>query len=124
PREEAMVPLRLAWETSRQLGARPLLAEIEVLARRARIELTPEPAIADAAGTARLEAPADRLGLTRRERAGLVLVADGRTNRQIAGALFISDKTASVHVSNILSKLGVTNRAEAAVAAHNFGLSS
>jgi DNA-binding NarL/FixJ family response regulator len=52
----------------------------------------------------------------------LALVADGRTNRQIAEALFISPKTASVHVSNILTKLGVANRAEAAVTAHRLGL--
>jgi DNA-binding NarL/FixJ family response regulator len=52
----------------------------------------------------------------------LGLVADGRSNRQIAEELFISAKTASVHVSNILAKLGVANRAEAAVAAHRLGL--
>lgn len=51
-----------------------------------------------------------------------MLVAEGRTNRQIAEALFIGDKTASVHVSNILAKLGATNRAEAAVSAHSLGL--
>ena len=60
--------------------------------------------------------------LTPREREVLALVADGRTNRQIAEALFISEKTASVHVSNILAKLGVTNRAEAAAVAHRVGL--
>ena len=52
----------------------------------------------------------------------LTLVAEGRTNRQIADALFISDKTASVHVSNILGKLGVTSRGEAAAAAHRHRL--
>ena len=52
----------------------------------------------------------------------LALVADGRTNRQIADELFISEKTASVHVSNILAKLGVANRAEAAAVAHRVGL--
>ena len=51
----------------------------------------------------------------------LALVAEGRTNRQIAEALFISDKTASVHVSNILAKLGVANRAEAAATVHRLG---
>ena len=50
------------------------------------------------------------------------LVAEGRTNRQIADALFISAKTASVHVSNILAKLGVTNRGEAAAVARRLGL--
>jgi DNA-binding NarL/FixJ family response regulator len=52
----------------------------------------------------------------------LALVAAGRSNRQIAGALFISPKTASVHVSNILSKLGVRGRVEAAATAHRLGL--
>jgi len=51
----------------------------------------------------------------------LALVADGRTNRQIAQELFITDKTASVHVSNILSKLGAANRGEAAAIAHREG---
>ena len=52
----------------------------------------------------------------------LRLLADGRTNRQIGEELFITPKTASVHVSRILMKLGVTNRAEAAAAAHRMGL--
>jgi DNA-binding NarL/FixJ family response regulator len=52
----------------------------------------------------------------------LALVADGRTNRQIAEALFISYKTASVHVSNILAKLGVANRGEATAVAHRLRL--
>ena len=67
-------------------------------------------------------AEAARLGLTPREREVLGLVADGRSNRQIAEELYTSAKTASVHVSNILAKLGVPNRAEAAVAAHRLGL--
>jgi DNA-binding NarL/FixJ family response regulator len=52
----------------------------------------------------------------------LRLVAAGRSNREIAGELFISAKTASVHVSNILAKLGVTSRGEAAAAAHRLRL--
>ena len=52
----------------------------------------------------------------------LRLVAEGRSNREIAGELFISPKTASVHVSNILSKLGVSNRGEAAAKAHSLRL--
>ena len=124
PREEAVVPLRRAWVTARGLGARPLLAEAELLARRARIALTPEPVAAGAADSeaAQPTAPGDELGLTPREREVLALVAEGRTNRQIAEALFISDKTSSVHVSNILAKLGVANRAEAAAAVHRLGL--
>ena len=52
----------------------------------------------------------------------LRLVAAGRSNSQIAGELFISPKTASVHVSNILAKLGVHTRVEAAATAHRLGL--
>jgi len=68
----------------------------------------------DAAGSA--------LGLTARELEVLTLVAEGRSNRQVAEALFISAKTASVHVSNILAKLGVASRVEAAAVAHRHGL--
>jgi DNA-binding NarL/FixJ family response regulator len=52
----------------------------------------------------------------------LALLADGHTNRQIAGTLFIAEKTASVHVSHILAKLQVTNRGATAAAAHRLGL--
>ena len=66
----------------------------------------------------------DAFGLTPREREVLQLVADGRSNPQIAAELFISRKTASVHVSNILGKLGVASRGEAAAVAHRLGLSA
>jgi DNA-binding CsgD family transcriptional regulator len=62
------------------------------------------------------------LGLTRREREVLRLVARGLTNRQIAATLFISTKTAGVHVSNILTKMGVERRAEAAAVAERLHL--
>lgn len=65
------------------------------------------------------EAP---FGLTEREREVLALVAAGRSNGQIASALYISPKTASVHVSNILTKLGVSGRVAAAGVAHRLGL--
>jgi DNA-binding NarL/FixJ family response regulator len=52
----------------------------------------------------------------------LQLVAAGRTNRQIGQALFITDKTASLHVSHIITKLGVAGRGEAAAIAHRLGL--
>ena len=64
----------------------------------------------------------ERFGLTRRELDVLALVADGRTNREIGETLFISTKTASTHVSHILSKLEVRSRIEAATAAHRLGL--
>ena len=116
------MPLRRAWATARELGARPLLAEVESLSRRARIALAPEPTATGESTPAQPAAPGGELGLTPREREVLALVAQGRTNRQIAQALFISDKTASVHVSNILAKLGVANRAEAAATVHRLGL--
>jgi DNA-binding CsgD family transcriptional regulator len=62
------------------------------------------------------------LGLTDREYEVLRLVAAGRSNREIASELFISPKTASVHVSNILAKLGVGSRTEAAAKAHALGV--
>jgi DNA-binding NarL/FixJ family response regulator len=68
------------------------------------------------------ERSADRLGLTPREAEVLGLVAAGRTNRQIGEQLYVSEKTASVHVSNILRKLGVTTRVEAAAVAQRLGL--
>ena len=100
-----------------QLGARPLRAEIEGLARRARIDLGRELS-RDPAPDAVLE----RLDLTPREIEVLGLVAGGLTNREIGAELFISGKTASVHVSRILSKLSVPNRAAAAAAARYLGL--
>jgi DNA-binding NarL/FixJ family response regulator len=68
------------------------------------------------------EAPTPAEGLSPREREVLALVAEGRSNRQVGEALFISAKTASVHVSNILAKLGVASRVEAAAVAHRLGL--
>jgi DNA-binding CsgD family transcriptional regulator len=103
-----------------RLGARPLDAEVKALARRARLDLTPP--VAAAAPAAGAPTPAAQLGLTRREAEVLALVAAGRSNRQIAQALFISPKTAGVHVSNILAKLGVAGRVEAAAIAHRLGL--
>ncbi|MEO9239137.1 MAG: response regulator transcription factor, partial [Jatrophihabitantaceae bacterium] len=60
--------------------------------------------------------------LTPRERDVLALLVQGRTNRQVARQLYISEKTVSVHVSNLLAKLGVRSRAEAAVLARRDGL--
>ncbi|MFD7688204.1 AAA family ATPase [Streptomyces sp. NPDC059781] len=115
-RARATELLRLVTAVADHLGAAPLARSATLLAQRARLALpsaTREPAPA---------APADALGLTSREHDVLRLVAAGHTNRRIAEALFISPKTASVHVSNILAKLGVSGRGEAAAVAHRLGL--
>ena len=110
-----------AHRTAARLGAQPLRTAIEGLAARARVDLSAddaEPVVAADGG------PADPFGLTRRERDVLPLLVLGRTNRQIAEALFISENTAGVHVSNILGKLGAATRAEAAGIAARLGLGS
>jgi DNA-binding CsgD family transcriptional regulator len=109
-RDRAEPLLRRAAEITGRLGAAPLAARIDDLARRSRV------ALSDTA------AATPRLGLTPREQEVLRLVAEGRSNREIADALFISSKTASVHVSNILAKLGVSGRGEAAATAHRLHL--
>lgn len=117
-RTKAAGPLREAHEIAVALGAEPLRLEIEALAMRARIDASPQrqpepPKASDKAAA---------FGLTSREREVLQLVAAGRTNRQIGEVLFISEKTAGVHVSNILGKLAVSGRTEAAAIAHRMGL--
>ncbi len=115
---DAAAALRRAANLTGHLGTRPLDSEITALARRTRLHLTSDTtAPATGASTSAVE-----LGLTARETEVLTLVAAGRSNRQIAQALFISPKTASVHVSNILAKLGVHTRVEAAAIAHRLGL--
>ena len=143
-RAQATGLLRAAHSTAERLGARPLAETIELMAGRARITLTapadeiPAAVTVAAEGTAmdgaaereraeerRREAAAaavESFGLTRREHDVLRLVAAGHTNRQIAEELYISPKTASVHVSNILAKLGVASRGEAAAVAHRLRL--
>ena len=81
--------------------------------------MTEAPAAATVVPTA---APFAELGLSARESEVLALVAAGRTNGQIAEELFISPKTASVHVTHILDKLGVSSRIEAAMLAARAGL--
>jgi DNA-binding CsgD family transcriptional regulator/tetratricopeptide (TPR) repeat protein len=99
------------------LGAVPLLDQIDALARRARVELDAPQDVQPLPAS-----PSDSLGLTQREREILALVADGRSNREIAEALFITEGTAGTHVSNILGKLGVRGRTEAAALAYRLGL--
>ncbi len=112
-REAAAGPLREAAAIADQIGAGLVRRSVDDLARRAHIRML------DGVG----DVPADGShGLTSREREVLRLVAAGQSNRQIGEALFISAKTASVHVSNILAKLGVAGRGEAAAIAHREGL--
>ncbi|MFD5099385.1 helix-turn-helix transcriptional regulator [Streptomyces albidochromogenes] len=116
-RERAAELLRLARAAADHLGARPLGESVALLAQRARLSLTPAPEV-----PVLTAAPAASLGLTPREQDVLRLVTAGRSNRQIAEELYISPKTASVHVSNILGKLGVSGRGEAAAVAHRLHL--
>ena len=102
---------RTAREVAARAGALPLLARLDLLLERAGANETSS-------------GPGEALGLTDREVEVLRLVALGRTNREIGRELFISVKTASVHVSNILRKVGVANRTEAAALAQRAGLVS
>ena len=101
-----------ALATAERIGAQALADRIRVASRRHQLRL---------AGAGHADSGA---GLTAREREVLMLLAEGHTNHQIAAALFMSPKTASVHVSRIISKLGVANRTEAAAYAHRNGLTA
>ena len=117
-RTATVVAARAAAESARTLGAAWLRDEIEGLAARARLRLAePEEGEAQPA-----EDEGDAFGLTPRERQVLALLAGGATNREIGAQLFMAEKTASVHVSRILSKLDVRSRTEAAAVAHRHGL--
>jgi len=97
--------LRRAHALAADLEAAPLLADIESLARTARVSLA----------TVEHDATAATLpGLTRREREILAHVVAGRTYREIASELFVSEKTVSVHISNMLRKTGMSSRIELA----------
>ncbi|MFF7446372.1 MULTISPECIES: AAA family ATPase [unclassified Streptomyces] len=108
-RAEAAAEATAARETAVRLGATLLLEQTDQLVRRARLSA--------AQATAPGSSP-----LTAREQDVLRLLALGRSNRQIGEELFISGKTASVHVSNILAKLGAASRTEAVAVAYREGL--
>ena len=149
---DARDPLLEAVTLAMGLGARPLLRRLSELAGRAmivlppdveamlarpvatpvgpRAQVTPGP-VADMSSSAapvhlphggRGSSGSDTFGLSKRELEVLGLIAQGRTNREIGDRLFISQKTVSVHVSNILAKLGVSGRVEAAAVAIRLGL--
>jgi DNA-binding CsgD family transcriptional regulator len=119
-----------ALATAEQLGSEWLSREVRTLAERARLDLgaagdgatAAAPAANGNGGGPADAAEDDPFGLTPRERQVLALLAEGATNRQIGAALFMAEKTASVHVSRILAKLGVQGRTQAAAVAHRLHL--
>jgi DNA-binding CsgD family transcriptional regulator len=113
-RAEASGPLRQAHAVAARIGATPLAEQLELLAQRARLDL----ASPDAGPPDRKQGLEELLDLTPREAEVLTLLARGYTNREIAATLVISARTAGVHVSHILRKLGAPNRREAAAIAH------
>jgi DNA-binding CsgD family transcriptional regulator len=110
-RDEAGTELRAADEVAERLGARPLRESVRRLAKRGRIALSDGVVARDRVDP-----------FTPRERSVLRLVALGRTNRQVGEELFISEKTVSVHLTRIMSKLGAARRAEAVAIALDRGL--
>jgi DNA-binding CsgD family transcriptional regulator len=118
-----------ALKASDSLGSRWLADELRALGDRARLGLQAGASAVGSDGADKADgaagqaegprsAPEDPFGLTPRERQVLALLAEGATNRQIGAALFMAEKTASVHVSRILAKLGVRGRTQAAAVAH------
>jgi DNA-binding CsgD family transcriptional regulator len=111
-RHRGEAALRRAHELATELDAIPLLREIDAVARAVRLSLT-APAAAERPDTGTV-----LLGLTAREREILGHLMAGRTYRQIAERLVISQKTVSVHISNMLRKTGTANRIELTQLAH------
>jgi DNA-binding CsgD family transcriptional regulator len=118
-RESAADRAGTALATAQRLGARWLCEELTALTDRARLAL---PGANGRRPATPAEPEADPFGLTARERQVLALLAEGATNRQIGQALFMAEKTASVHVSRILAKLDVHSRTQAAAVAHRLRL--
>jgi DNA-binding CsgD family transcriptional regulator len=116
-RDEAAAAWRAARDTASRLGAAPLGAALDDLARRARLD----PGSGHRGHGTGSAGPSPLVALTEREREVLRLIAKGMSNRDIGTELFISPKTASVHVSNILGKLGAASRTEAAAIAYREG---
>ncbi len=114
----AAASLRDAHMLATMLDAPPLQAEIQALSRRTRISVDPPSRVVVD------ERSASGLGLTPREAEVLTLVSGGGTNRQIGAELYISEKTVSVHISNIMRKLGVRSRVDAAAVAQRLGVPS
>jgi DNA-binding CsgD family transcriptional regulator/tetratricopeptide (TPR) repeat protein len=116
PRRHLAAVLRRAHERARDLGFDLIRRDVEVLARRAGITLDDTRLVRH-----RTHVADETVVLTPREREVLDLLAAGRTYAEIATALFISQKTVSVHVTHVLQKTGTSSRAEAAAWAWNQG---
>ena len=107
-RDKAAAAASAARALAVRIGAAPIVADVDALLARTRLSTAPAPR----------EPSEDRpYGLTEREYEVLQQLGTGGTNRQIARALFISERTVGVHVSRVLHKLQVTNRAQAAAVA-------
>ncbi len=119
-RQKAAATLRIALENARRLGASPLAELVLATATRAQLDLDGSSKRTVAAK--RVPERAAALGLTPREVEVLSHLVEGATNRQISRTLSMSEKTASVHVSRILTKLGARNRGEAAAMTHRLRL--
>ena len=111
-RAEAAEQARAAHQVAVRLGAAPLRTAVEALVRRGRLDVA-------LPGVRPVDVSAV---LTPREAEVLGLLALGRTNKQVGAELYISEKTASVHVSNIIAKLGANGRTEAVAIAAQRGL--
>jgi tetratricopeptide (TPR) repeat protein/DNA-binding CsgD family transcriptional regulator len=116
-RRSATLLLRDALTIATHLGAQPLVDSINAVVARTRLVLDIPPGPGPSSAQRRVPARAAALGLTRREVEVLTRLIEGRTNRQIARELAMTEKTASVHVSRILTKLGAGTRGEAAAIA-------
>ena len=113
----ATEPLRQSFELALQLGASSLEHHAREVARRSRVSLTQIPAERSARTT-----PAEEFGLTARETDVLRALTQGLTNRDIGKQLFLSHRTVAIYVSNLLGKLNVSTRGQAAAAATRLGL--
>lgn len=121
-RDGAAVAAAEALAAASAIGAAWLVSEVEGFALRARLRMDDPDEPSPPSALTAADDGEDPFGLTPRERQVLALLADGRTNREIGSALYMAEKTASVHVSRILSKLDVRSRTEAAAVAHRVGL--
>jgi DNA-binding NarL/FixJ family response regulator len=117
-RAEAARAIRHALGHAEAMGSSRLRDRAVAVARAARLDLGP----AEPAPPSTVPDRSGPWSLSAREREVLALLVEGRTNRQIGEALFITDKTASVHVTHIMDKLGVSRRTEAALLAIRAGM--